>query len=203
MSEVGIRASISTDCLKISRITTTLPENFRLRDLGVIPVGTNVRPANESHSPLSVWISNDNPFSNRQLMSSGREITRKKSLEPSVADELNQTRQKFTPDGYANIIDVVATVANVNQEIGRNKLSDLTVREKNAFQERLGLYEEHFKRVLTGFSNARFPEDVKVLIDRVQGDVQNILRSIHEQRHLIKQEINPSLADLHKRRLYV
>lgn len=202
MSDIGIRSSI----------TKFLPENFRVRDLrNAIPVDTSVpRARNEFHSFLGMCMqAEESPFSHRQLMVTFKNASQKKSLKSSNLDELIVLREKlslsraeFTPDAYGNMMDLVDTVADVKSEIRRNApLSELTVREKNAFQEKLGFYEDHFKWVLTGFSNAKFPEKVNVneVLGQVKELVHQVLQSITEVSASIKMEIRPSVADLQSR----
>lgn len=205
MSDMGIRASTSASILKIPD-TKVISEKLRVRDLtNAVHVNRGVRrteEAKDTHSPLDLWTKEESPFSHRHLMTHGADTTRKKTSEPSIVDELSMLRSKFTADGYKSILDVVATIHEIMEQIeGGMPLSKLTVREKNSFQEDLGLYEEHFKRILEGFSNATFSQDVKVIIERVKKEITQILEKIEEVNLLIKIEIRPSLADINRLRV--
>lgn len=204
MSNIGLKANISVNASN-SKI---IPENFRIRDLtSVIPLGTSARRAShESHSLLGLWME-QSPFSHRELlMVQTRAVIPKKPLQSSCLYELSvlRNKNKLTSDAYAAFVEVVFNVAAVNKVIESNKpLSELTVREKNTHLERLGLYDEHFKWVLSGFANAKFHQEANEVVSRVKHDIHQVLETIRNECKHIRADICPSVQDLRDRRLYV
>lgn len=203
MSVLNTEIRVNTNTSKLTRGEGFPLENFKKRDItNVISLGTNVSRANDSCSLLGIWMREENPFSHRQLMTQVSVDTRKKISTSSLMQDLGALRTKFTPDGYANIVDVLSTISSVKQEMKeQSPLSTLTVREKNSLQENLGLYKEHFERVLYGLSHAKFHKDVESALAKVKEEVHQVLKTIQDLSSSINKEIRPSLADF--RPLYV